>query len=153
MPKVSHSCLRSHVENRRLNVGKLEGVSDVHANVVRVYSVFQETVKEAQLTVVFLVAHVRVDRDAVVEVEGERQDRVVNDAHLLTLAVKDDVQVLDEEVVQLDAVLPVQTLLEDRVLRVNVVQDLVSVLLLACCEHNDFVPLAQFFKNILNEWS
>lgn len=149
----SHSRLWPHVENRRLQVGQLEGVSDVDANVLRVGGVLQETVQEKQFAIVFLISHVGVDRHAVVQVKCEGEDRVVDNDHLLAVAIEDDVQVFDEEIVKLDAVRSVKALLEDRVLRVDEVQDLVSVVLLTCGENDNLVPLAELFEHILNVWS
>ena len=60
---------------------------------------------------------------------------------MLTLPVKDDVQVLDVEVFELDTVLPIQALLEDCSVGVDVIEDIVSVVLLTCGKNNDFVEL------------
>ena len=67
-----------------------------------------------------------------------------------TLAIQNDVKILYVEVLDLDAVLAVQALLEDAVGRVDVVQDVVSILLLASCEDNYLVPLCQLFEHILS---
>ena len=67
-----------------------------------------------------------------------------------TLAIQNDVKILNVEVLDLDAVLAVQALLEDAVGRVDVVQDVVSILLLASCEDNYLVPLCQLFEHILS---
>ena len=66
------------------------------------------------------------------------------------LAIQNDVKILNVEVLDLDAVLAVQALLEDAVGRVDVVQDMVSILLLASCEDNYLVPLCQLFEHILS---
>ena len=66
------------------------------------------------------------------------------------LAIQNDVKILNVEVLDLDAVLAVQALLEDAVGRVDVVQDVVSILLLASCEDNYLVPLCQLFEHILS---
>ena len=70
-----------------------------------------------------------------------------------TLAIQNDVKILYVEVLDLDAVLAVQALLEDAVGRVDVVQDVVSILLLASCEDNYLVPLCQLLEHILSVWS
>ena len=67
-----------------------------------------------------------------------------------TLAIQNDVKILNVEVLDLDAVLAVQALLEDAVGRVDVVQDVVSILLLASCEDNYLVPLCQLLEHILS---
>ena len=85
--------------------------------------------------------------------EGKGQNWIVDDDHTLKVAVENDVQVFDVEVIQLDTVLPVEPLLEYRVVWIDVVKDLVCILLLSCSEHHQFVPLLQFFQNILHVWS
>ena len=72
---------------------------------------------------------------------------------MFPVAIEYDVQILDVEVLQLDAVLPVESLFEQRVVPIDVVQNLVGVLLLARCENYDFIPLDQFFEDILNVWA
>ncbi len=72
---------------------------------------------------------------------------------MLSLAIENDVEILDEKVVQLDAVLTVETLFEDGSVWVDVVQNAIGIFLFSCSEHNDFVPLVQFFEHILNIWS
>ena len=82
--------------------------------------------------------------------ESKGQNWIVDDDHTLEFAVENDVQVFDVEVIQLDAVLPVESLFEYRVVWIDVVEDLVCVLLLSSSEDYQFVPLLQFFQNILH---
>ena len=72
---------------------------------------------------------------------------------MLALPVKDDVQVLDVEVFELDTVLPVKALLEDCSVGVDVIEDVVSIFLLACGKDDDLVPLGQLFEYVLNVWA
>ena len=72
---------------------------------------------------------------------------------MLSVSIQNNVQILDVEVLQLDAVLPVESLLKQRVVSVDVVKNLVSVLLLTCRENYDFVPLDKFFEDILHIWA
>ena len=131
-------------------MSELERLADVDTNVFRLCSFFEETVEKEELFIVFFIANVGVDRHAVVEVEGKWQDWIVDDAHVGTLAIQNDVKILYVEVLDLDAVLAVQALLEDAVGRVDVVQDVVSILLLASCEDNYLVPLYQLLEHILS---
>ena len=126
-------------------MGQFEGFADVDPDVRRCGGVLEEGVEEQQFLVVLLVADVGVDGHAIIQVKGEGEDRVVHDAHVVAVTVENDVQVLDVKLLQLDAVLAVQPLLEDLVVPVDVVQDLVSVLLFARREHDDFVPLSKPF--------
>lgn len=73
--------------------------------------------------------------------EGEGQNWIVDNDHTLKVAVKNDVQVFDVEVIQLDTVLPIKPLLEYRVVWIDVVEDLVCILLLSSSKDNQFVPL------------
>ena len=72
---------------------------------------------------------------------------------MFPVAIENDVQILDVEVLQLDAVLPVESLFEQSVVPIDVVQNLVGVLLLTRCENYDFIPLNQFFEDILDIWA
>ena len=69
---------------------------------------------------------------------------------MLSLTIKDDIEVLDVEVVDLDAVLSIKTLLEDGSVVVDVVQDVVSVFLLSSGEDDYLIPLGQLFEYILH---
>lgn len=82
--------------------------------------------------------------------EGKGQNWIVDNDYTLKFAVENDVQVFDVEVIQLDTVLPIKPLLEYRVVWIDVVEDLVCILLLSSSEDNQFVPLLQFFQNILH---
>ena len=73
--------------------------------------------------------------------EGKGQNWIVDNDHTLKVAVKNDVQVFDVEVIQLDTVLPIKPLLEYRVVWIDVVEDLVCILLLSSSKDNQFVPL------------
>lgn len=72
---------------------------------------------------------------------------------MLSVPVQNNVQILDVEVLQLDAVLPVEPLLKQRVVAIDVVQNLVRILLLSCRENYDFIPLNQFFEDVLHVWA
>ena len=72
---------------------------------------------------------------------------------MLALPIKDDVQVLDVEVFELDTVLPVKALLEDCSVGVDVIEDVISIFLLACGKDDDFIPLGQLFEYVLNVWA
>ena len=99
----------------------------------------QEGDEEEEFFVVSLVSYEGVDGDAVVQVEGEGEDGVVDYDYILLGPVQEYVQVLDEEVLHLDAVVPVKSLLKYLPVLVNHVQDLISVVLLARCEYHHLV--------------
>ena len=138
------------VDDRRLQVSQFEWIADIDSNIWGVYSLLQETEKEEQLAVVLFVANVRVYGNSIIKIKCEWENGVVYNQHMLSFAVKNDVQILNIKVLQLDTVLAVQSLLEQSFVGVNVVKNLIGILLLPCRENNDFVPLDQLLQNILH---
>ena len=70
----------------------------------------------------------RNDWDTVVNLVGERVDRVVDDDHVFHRSIGDDSQILDVVALwSLHAVLPVHPILEQLILWVNVIEDSISV--------------------------
>ena len=131
-------------------MGKFEGITDVDTYVRSRRCLLKETIQIEELAIILLVTDVRVDRHSIVEVESKRQNRVIDDTHVLSIAIQNDIQILDEKIVHLDAVLPIETLFEDRISSIDVVENVISVLLFTCSENNNFVILSEFFKHILN---
>lgn len=94
----------------------------------------------------------RNDRDTVVDLVGERIDRIVNDDHVLHASIGNDAQVFHVVALGcLHAMLSVETVLEKFVLWVNVVEDGVGVGLMRGCEHDHlerFVGLLQALHQV-----
>lgn len=72
---------------------------------------------------------------------------------MLPISIQNDVQVLDVKVLELDAVLTIQSLLEKGVVAVDIVENFICIFLLTCCENYDFIPLNQLLQNILDVWA
>lgn len=72
---------------------------------------------------------------------------------MLPISIQNDVQVLDVKVLELDAVLTIQSLLEKGVVSVDIVENFICIFLLTCSENYDFVPLNQLLENILHVWA
>jgi hypothetical protein len=102
-------------------VAQLECLADARPHILRVEGLLQEGDQEQQLLVFLLIAHEGLDRHTVVQIESEGHNRVVHNDDVLFFSVDEDVEVLDEEVLHLDAVLPVHPLLDDLPLGVNLV--------------------------------
>ena len=100
-------CLWSLVSDGRLEVAELERFANVHSNVFRLCTFLQKGVQEEELLVILLSAYERVNRDSVVEIEGEGHDRIIHDNHVRNLSIDDNIEVLDVKFLNLDAVLPI----------------------------------------------
>ena len=122
-----------------LQVGQFKGILDVLAYVSALGAFLKEGEEEKKLFVVSFSAHVGVDWDTVVEVEGETHDGVVYNNHIFAVTVTDDIEVFNVELVDLDAVLSVEALGEHLSVFIDVVHDVIGILLLACSEHNDLI--------------
>lgn len=81
------------------------------------------------------VVKVRYDRNSIVKLEPKREDRVVNENQILQIPVPDDSQILDEDsFVCLEAVLAVESEIDESAFRVNQIDYSVRVLLVARCK-------------------
>mmetsp|Transcript_14748 Transcript_14748/g.14353 ORF Transcript_14748/g.14353 Transcript_14748/m.14353 type:complete len:100 (-) Transcript_14748:660-959(-) len=67
---------------------------------------------------------------------------------MLQTPILDHLQVLDEVVSPLNAVLTVEAVLEDFLVCVQNVQDKVGILLLCCCENSNLVEILNAVQNI-----
>lgn len=124
---------------------EVEGVLAGFANVVLEEAFLEEGNHVQQVFVFFFCAHVGVYGHSVGQVKGERQNGVVNNDHVGLLAVQNDVQVFDEELVYFHAFCTVHASFEQGLFWVNFVQDGVGVVLHTCGPDHDFVKLRQLF--------
>ena len=131
-------------------MAELEWLLNVDSDIRCFGSILQEWEQEKQFFIVLLVSNIRIDRHAIIQVKRKWQNGVVDDAHMFSITVENDVQILDEKVVELDTVLTIEALLEDLVVAIDIVENRVGVFLLTSCENHDFVPLRQPFEHILN---
>ena len=115
------------------------------SHIILIESFFQEWYKEQQLFVFSLIAYKGIDRNSIIQVEAEGENGVVNDNHVFLVPVKEDVQILDEELLQLNAILPVESLLKDSPFRIDMIENVVSIVLAASSEHYNFVELGHPF--------
>ena len=82
------------------------------------------------------------NRHAIVQVESEGDYAVINQDDVSRVSIRYDPQIfhIDTDIVgDLDAVVPVEAVLDDLSFFVQVVQNCISVTLLTCCEDCDFV--------------
>ena len=108
-----------------------------------------EIVDEMQHLFVALLIIVWDDWDAIIDVEGEGEDRIVNyhDLWQGKLRVREDAQIL--YVVsfgRLDAVLAVEAVLDELVIWVYVIENGVRVHLMTCREYNYLIVFASFLE-------
>ena len=92
--------------------------------------------------------------DAIVDLIGERVHAVVYDHHVFHSSVGNDSQVFDVVALRrLNAVLPVQSILEQLILRVNVVQYGISVGLVRRCEHDHLELFVGLLQTLHQVWA
>jgi len=92
-----------------------------------------------QLSVVFLT-HKGLDRDTIAHLKCERNDRVVYNNNVFHLSVGNHSEILYVHTPRsLDAVLPVQSVFDNRSVFVNIVQNLIGVILLSCSENDNLI--------------
>ena len=68
-------------------MGQFEGVADVDTHVRSLRRLFKETIKEEKLAIILLITNVGVNGHTIVEVKGKRQNRIIDDAHVLPFAI------------------------------------------------------------------
>ena len=143
---VAISVLRLSVELLQvlLQIGisvraQLERGRYVLPDIVAMAQCSQQVCQMLQLLILWIVV-VRNDGDPVVELEAKRVDRVVDEDQVLERSVADDSEVFDEDAfLGLEAVLSVESELDERLVWVNQVDDRVSILAMACCEYAHLV--------------
>lgn len=75
------------------------------------------------------VIEVGDDRNAIVQLESKREDRVINQDHIFQIAIADDSEVFDKDsFVGLKAVLPVESKIYEGSRWVNQINDCVCIL-------------------------
>ena len=143
---VAISVLRLSVELLQvlLQIGvsvraQLERSRYVLPDIVAMAQCSQQVCQMLQLLILWIVV-VRNDGDPIVELEAEGVDRVVDEDQVLERSVADDSEVFDEDAfLGLEAVLSIESELDERLVRVDQVDDRVSILAVACCEYTHLV--------------
>ena len=72
-------------------MGQFERVANVNTHVWSLSCLFKEAIKEEELTIILLITDVRVDGHTIIEVKRKRKNGVVDDAHVLSIAIQDDI--------------------------------------------------------------
>lgn len=99
----------------------------------------------------------RTNRDAVAEVIGKRNDRIIDDDCSFLRIIgslrfyqisPQPVQVLDVQISDLCAVLAIQTVLYGLLLRVQEIQHPIRILALRCCEYDDVAELRTVLEKL-----
>ena len=97
-----------------------------------------------QQFIVILFSQERLDWDTAREVKGERDDRIVNNTHIIDVTVGNDAKILDiDAVLGLYAVLTIQAMFNDVTILIDEVQNCVSVVLLTGSENTYLVHSTQ----------
>ena len=92
-----------------------------------------------KLFITFVVNKLK-NRDSVVDLEAKAVEEIIDDDHVLEVTVLDNPEVLDEEsVLRLHAVLPRQDVADVLILRIDVIDNRVSIVLRRCRENNDLI--------------
>ena len=103
---------------------------------------------------IMLVVNKFKDRNPIVNLQAETVQKIVNDNHVFELTVFDDSEILDEEaVLGLHAMLPGKYITDVLILRVDVVDDRICIVLGWSCEDDDLVNLGHILKEFFQKWS
>ena len=90
------------------------------------------------------------DRDSIVNLQAETVEQIIDDHHILEIAVLDDPEILDEEpILGLHAVLSGEHVGDVLVLWINVIDDGICIVLGRGREDDDLVDLANIQEELL----
>jgi len=131
-----------------LEEGEFEGVREVLLDVLLEEEFFQERRQVEHLLVLIVVAHKRRNGNAIGEVEAKGENRIVYDDQVLEVPVHDNVEVLHEEAVDKNAVISVESFLEELLLRIDVLKNLLGVVLHGCSEQTELKLLGQPLQHV-----
>lgn len=136
-----------------LQFAELEGFSVLSPNVLNLSQAFQ-VVHQVQHLFVFLVGVEWNDGDAVVNLKGEGEDWVVDNDQVTEVSVSEYPKVFHVVAfLGLHAVVAVETVLEELVLRVEVVQDGICIGLVWCSEDYDLEIVLRLLEAFVDVWS
>lgn len=113
----------------------------------------EESDHEEQLFII-LLPHVRLDRYSVFQLIGKRNDGVVNKNDVFDISIFDDSEVFDvHSMHRVDAVLPVQSVLDDLAVWVDKVEGSIGIVLSTCRKYAYFVVFCQEIEGHVKEWT
>lgn len=132
-------------------LGQLECILVLGSDVIAVCQALKIELQVQHLFVIWIVI-VRYDWNAVVQLEGERVDGVVDKDNVAQVSLIEDAQVFDVEVgvPGAHAARSVEARLKVLVFRINVVDYRISILLLAGGENDDLKVLVCSFQTLDN---
>lgn len=130
----------------------LEVLAVVLADILRVHEAHQVGFEAVELSVL-LVGIERQNWDPIVELPNETVGGVIHKNHSAERAVQ-YLEVLDEKaVLRNHAMVAIQSVVHELALRVQVIEDAVSVIGMRCREHDDFEIAGEFFQKLLRPWA
>ena len=89
------------------------------------------------------------DRYSIVDLQTKAVEEVVDNDHVLEVTVLDDSEILDEEaILGLHAMLPGEYIWDVLVLRIDVIDDGICIVLGGGCEDDDLVGLAHVLEEL-----
>jgi len=92
-------------------------------------------------------------RNTVVDIEGKAEAAIVNDENIFQIMILEDMQILDVAERRWNAVLSVESHLEDLFLRIQKVKNRISVSLLTGRKSYDLKLLPQLLEAFYQMWS
>lgn len=124
-----------------------------HSKVIAVLYLLEVAHQASEFNVILIIFE-RDDGDAVRKLVAERVDCIVNYNQILEIPIFEDPQILDvDPIFSWNALVSVQTVLDVFILRVDVINDNVSVILVTSCEYHDFEILVYHLQALLSERS
>lgn len=103
----------------------------------------QDVLSQVDKLLVVWIVEIRDNRHSIIQLEPEGEDRVVDEDDVLELAVPNDSQIFDKYAfISLEAVIPIQPEVNQRTIRIDQVDNSISIFLVACSENADLIPLS-----------